>query len=139
MLNTIIILSIVLFVSLVVNIFLVWYLIGALRRLLLVSENLGDLVSVVSNFREHIRSVYELEAFYGEPVLETLLKHAGALSEVLEEFEEIYALTEEEEDIEQEEEENQGDDEPPRDEEEEADTPEDALKVPKKTVFYSGT
>jgi hypothetical protein len=115
----------------------VWYLIGALRRLLLVSENLGDLVSIVSNFREHIRSVYELEAFYGEPVLETLLKHAGALSEVLEEFEEIYALTEEEEDIEQEEE-TQGDDEPPRDEEED-ETPEDALKVPKKTVFYSGT
>lgn len=137
MLSTIIILSIVLFVSLVINVFLVWYLIGALRRLLLVSENLGDLVSIVSNFREHIRSVYELEAFYGEPVLETLLKHAGALSEVLEEFEEIYALTEEEEDIEQEEE-TQGDDEPPRDEEED-ETPEDALKVPKKTVFYSGT
>jgi len=137
MLNTIIILSIILFVSLAVNVCLVWYMIGALRRLLLVSENLGDLVSIVSNFREHLKSVYGLEAFYGEPVLETLLKHAGALLEVLEEFEEIYALTEEEEDIEQEEE-IQGDDEPPRDEEE-ADTPEDALKVPKKTVFYSGT
>ena len=137
MLSAIIILSIILFVSLAVNVCLVWYMIGALRRLLLVSENLGDLVSIVSNFREHLKSVYELETFYGEPVLETLLKHAAALSEVLEEFEEIYALTEEEEDIEQEEE-TQGDDEPPRDEEE-ADTPEDALKVPKKTVFYSGT
>ena len=82
-------------------------MIGALKRLLLVSENLGDLVSIVSNFREHIKSVYELEAFYGEPVLETLLKHAGALLEVLEEFEET-------------------------------ETPEDALKVPQKTVFYSG-
>ena len=143
MLDAIIILSILLFISLAVNVCLVWYLIGVLKRLLLVSENLGDLVSIVSNFRGHVKSVYELEAFYGEPVLETLLKHAGALSEVLEEFEEIYTLTEEEdieEDIEQDteqEEENPGDDEPPKDREEPQAT-EGPIKGPKKTIFHSG-
>ena len=104
MLTIIIILSIVSFISILINVGLVWYLIGALRRLLLVSGNLNDLVSIVSNFREHLKSVYELEAFYGEPVLETLLKHAMALSEALEDFEDIYTLLEEDEDIGQEEE-----------------------------------
>ena len=80
MLSVIIVLSIFLIVSLVVNTVGIWYLLGAIRRLLLVSENLNDLVTAVSNFRGHLKSVYELEAFYGEPVLETLLKHAMGLS-----------------------------------------------------------
>ena len=123
-------LSILLFLSFFVNTVLVWYLIGTTKRLLLVSNNISDLVSVVFNYRNHLKTVYELEAFYGEPTLETLLKHSVALSEVLEEFEDIYSLSVDEE--EQEEEENFDDDESVTSEEE---APQ-AQKIPSKTVFY---
>ena len=88
------------------------------------------MVSVVFNYRNHLKTVYELEAFYGEPTFETLLKHSVALSEVLEEFEDIYSLSVDEE--EQEEEENFDDDESVTSEEE---APQ-AQKIPSKTVFY---
>lgn len=123
-------LSILLFLSFFVNTVLVWYLFGTTKRLLLVSNNISDLVSVVFNYRNHLKTVYELEAFYGEPTLETLLKHSVALSEVLEEFEDIYSLSVDEE--EQEEEENFDDDESATSEEE---APQ-AQKIPSKTVFY---
>jgi|TARA_R110000824_G_scaffold310281_3_gene497572 hypothetical protein len=123
-------LSILLFLSFFVNTVLVWYLFGTTKRLLLVSNNISDLVSVVFNYRNHLKTVYELEAFYGEPTLETLLKHSVALSEVLEEFEDIYSLSVDEE--EQEEEENFDDDESVTSEEE---APQ-AQKIPSKTVFY---
>ena len=123
-------LSILLFLSFFVNTVLVWYLFGTTKRLLLVSNNISDLVSVVFDYRNHLKTVYELEAFYGEPTLETLLKHSVALSEVLEEFEDIYSLSVDEE--EQEEEENFDDDESVTSEEE---APQ-AQKIPSKTVFY---
>ena len=123
-------LSILLFLSFFVNTVLVWYLFGTTKRLLLVSNNISDLVSVVFDYRNHLKTVYELEAFYGEPTLETLLKHSVALSEVLEEFEDIYSLSVDEE--EQEEEENSDDDESVTSEEE---APQ-AQKIPSKTVFY---
>ena len=123
-------LSILLFLSFFVNTVLVWYLFGTTKRLLLVSNNISDLVSVVFNYRNHLKTVYELEAFYGEPTLETLLKHSVALSEVLEEFEDIYSLSVDEE--EQEEEENFDDDESVTSEEEAP----PAQKIPSKTVFY---
>ena len=121
-------LSILLFLSFFVNTVLVWYLFGTTKRLLLVSNNISDLVSVVFNYRNHLKTVYELEAFYGEPTLETLLKHSVALSEVLEEFEDIYSLS----DNDEQEEDNFDDDETATSEEE---APQ-AQKIPSKTVFY---
>tara|TARA_R110000824_G_scaffold210908_2_gene396798 strand:- start:347 stop:718 length:372 start_codon:yes stop_codon:yes gene_type:complete len=115
--------------SISINIGLIWYLIGATKRLLLVSNNLSDLVSVVNNYRNHLKSVYELEAFYGEPTLETLLKHSVELSDVLEEFEEIYELSREDE---EQEEDNFDDDDEPTSEEEAP----PALKIPSKTVLH---
>ena len=88
-----------------------------------------EMVSVVNNYRNHLKSVYELEAFYGEPTLETLLKHSVELSDVLEEFEEIYELSREDE---EQEEDNFDDDDEPTSEEEAP----PALKIPSKTVLH---
>ena len=51
---------------------------------------------MVVGFRNHLSDVYELERFYVDQTLESLLRHSSDLVEVLEDFEEIYSLSEEE-------------------------------------------
>ena len=91
-----IILSAVLFVSLLFNLGVFVYARAAITRLLLVSEELGDLQNMINAFARHTKSVYELESFYGDPTLQYLLNHAISLNEQLENFEYIYSLTEQE-------------------------------------------
>jgi hypothetical protein len=90
------ILSAVLFISLVFNLGVFAYARAAIARLLFVSEELGDLQQMVGAFATHTKSVYELEMFYGDPTLEHLMNHAVSFSEQLETFEFIYTLTEKE-------------------------------------------
>jgi spore cortex formation protein SpoVR/YcgB (stage V sporulation) len=107
------ILSGVLLFSVILNIGLIVYVKGAIVRLLTISEELGDLQHMVNSFAKHIKSVYELEMFYGDETLSYLLDHAVSFNEQLETFEYIYSLTEAEEEEEEEEEtqqENQLDD-----------------------------
>jgi hypothetical protein len=91
-----IILSGILFVSLLFNMGVFVYARAAITRLLLVSEELGDLQNMIDAFAKHTKSVYELESFYGDPTLQYLLNHAVSLNEQLENFEFIYSLTEQE-------------------------------------------
>ncbi len=65
-------------------------------QLLSVSEEMGDLKSLISNFSNHVSEVYELEMFYGDQTLQNLVDHARSLDEQLDTFEYIYSLTEEE-------------------------------------------
>jgi hypothetical protein len=54
---------------------------------------------MVDEFTEHVRSVYEMETFYGDQTLHGLLQHGSQLIEDLEKFDEIIYLTEEEEEV----------------------------------------
>lgn len=71
-----------------------WYLRRTTGRLLFISENLNDLITLIGVYRKHIKSVYEMEMFYGEPVLENLIKHTSSLYDVLEDYEDVVYLTE---------------------------------------------
>jgi len=91
-----IILSAILFLSVVLNGGLLIYARAAIVRLLSVSEELGDLQQMINSFTVHIKDVYELEMFYGDQTLQALLEHAMSFNEQMETFEYIYSLTEEE-------------------------------------------
>ena len=58
-----IILSAVLFLSVIFNIGVFVYARAAITRLLFVSEELGDLQDMIDAFAKHVKSVYELEMF----------------------------------------------------------------------------
>ena len=58
------------------------------------SEELGDLQQMINAFAKHVKSVYELDSFYGDQTLEALLNHSISFNEQLETFEFIYSLTE---------------------------------------------
>tara|TARA_R110000824_G_scaffold125429_6_gene284557 strand:+ start:6078 stop:6383 length:306 start_codon:yes stop_codon:yes gene_type:complete len=70
----------------------------AIIKLVSISEEIGDLQRMVDAFSNHLSSVYNLEMFYGDQTLQSLLEHAESFNTQLETFEYIYSLTEEDAD-----------------------------------------
>jgi len=91
-----VVLSAVLFISIVFNIGIVAYARATAVRLLTISEELGDLQQMINTFCAHLKSVYELDTFYGDTTLSGLLDHALSFNELMETFEHVYSLTAEE-------------------------------------------
>ena len=77
-------LGLLLGVSMVINIALFRLAMWQSRDLTNVSDNLGDLVEILENYREHLRRVYSLDAFYGDETLEFLMQHTNAVRDLLE-------------------------------------------------------
>jgi hypothetical protein len=108
--------------------FLAFYYIRALLgKLFFVGENLSDLTQMITSYRNHIKSVYEMEMFYGDETLQHLMAHTRSLHEVLDEFEDIYEIAV-----------------PPQEGEEtdnnQEETQKDAPKtIDKENVFYAGS
>jgi len=86
--------EVILLLSILLNIFLVWYARNTLSNLLYLSDNLGLLYEMISAYNLHLKEVYELERFYGDPTLSYLLEHTNAVREELEGYEEIFLLSE---------------------------------------------
>jgi len=74
-----------LILSVSANVFFVWFSTTQSRKLSYVSQNLGDLVEIVMNYKEHLRKVYSLEMFYGDETLKMLMDHTNALVTILQE------------------------------------------------------
>ena len=85
---------IALILSVSINIIAFWYIRKILTRFLFISQNLGDLVEVITIYRNHIKNVYSLEMYYGDETLKALISHTVSLSELLEDYEDIYSITE---------------------------------------------
>jgi len=75
--------------SVIGNIVALYYVRVLLTKLFDVGENLVDLVDMITSYRNHLKSVYEMEMFYGDETLQFLLQHTNSLSTMLESFEEI--------------------------------------------------
>tara|TARA_R100001082_G_scaffold109815_1_gene87918 strand:- start:7675 stop:7917 length:243 start_codon:yes stop_codon:yes gene_type:complete len=54
---------------------------------------MGDFLVVIDNYASHLNSVYEMEMFYGDETLESLMKHTQAVVDEVEQFSSIYSLT----------------------------------------------
>ena len=100
-------LIVVLIVSLLLNVFSLWYGKKILEKLLFVSENILFCKKSVDTYSDHLKYVYELDTFYGDETLKSLLEHTVEVRKDILEFEEIYNLIEEE-DFEEEEENSEG-------------------------------
>tara|TARA_R100000406_G_scaffold6683_1_gene4333 strand:- start:1480 stop:1860 length:381 start_codon:yes stop_codon:yes gene_type:complete len=114
--------GIALFLSIMLNVFLVWFGREQSQRLTFVSQNLNDLIEIISNYKEHLRKVYSLEMFYGDETLKFLMEHTNAVVQLLEtEYGQIIDITDPIEVIEEDEEENESE------------------EVERKDVLYAGT
>jgi len=64
---------------------LVWLSIIQSRRLSYISENAGDLIDIIANYKKHLKKIYEMEMFYGDETLEYLMDHTRSLVGILQE------------------------------------------------------
>ena len=113
-------------VSIAANFIAFYYIRVVLGRLIYMGDNLSDLTEMVSAYRNHLKTVYEMEMFYGDETLKFLIQHTKSLHELLEDYEDIYKISTppegaEEQVINEEEETN-------------AETP-----ISEENVFYAGT
>ena len=94
-----------LIISVVINLFFVWYVYTLLKKLLFVSENIEDFLDTLQEYSNHIESVYSMETYYGDETIDRLLQHSKEVVKEIKAYEEIYTLMEDEqEDIEDEQE-----------------------------------
>jgi hypothetical protein len=92
------VLSLLLVLSLGINVVLFIYSRNVTARLTMIADEIGDLRQAATSFASHVRSVYELEMFYGDQTLQALMDHAGAFRVYMDEFDYVYLLDEQEQD-----------------------------------------
>ena len=83
--------------SVLINIILIFYtkwVLNNYRDVVLGLENIGNLIA---EYVIHLKSVYELEMFYGDETLKALMHHATALTEKLADLDLVLNEQEEEE------------------------------------------
>ena len=85
-----------------------WYSRRLTQRLSFIYSNIEDVSKLLSNYRVHLKSVYQMEMFYGDETLKFLMDHTVSISKLLEDFEDQEFFLEEfeetEEDLSQQEE-----------------------------------
>lgn len=97
-----VIVCIALFLSLCFNIFMIWYVRSFMSDFYYMSRNLGSLTEQIILFSAHLKSVHELEMFYGDEILGGLIRHSKDMMETLQDFIEIVELFESDEEIQEE-------------------------------------
>ena len=75
------ILTSVIIVSLVSTGIMVWYVRAVFLRLYRFQELHENASGQISSFNEHLKSIYEMQMFYGEPTLQKLIEHSKELSD----------------------------------------------------------
>ena len=92
------VLSLLLVLSLGINVVLFIYSRNVTARLTMIADEIGDLRQAATSFASHVRSVYELEMFYGDQTLQALMDHAVAFRDYMDEFDYVYLIDEQEQD-----------------------------------------
>lgn len=74
-------------ISLSINLLGTLYIRWLLKIIININKQIDDVAVVLKEFRAHLKSVYELEMFYGDDTLKSLMDHAAQLSGNLQEME----------------------------------------------------
>ena len=70
--------------SFAVSLFLSIYIRWLLQQLGEINENMSETNIMMNNFSEHLTSIHEMEMFYGDQTLKSLMEHAKAIIERVE-------------------------------------------------------
>ena len=69
-----------------INIVFLFYVRWLLKTLAAINEDIVNLETVIIDFKNHVKTIYQMEMFYGDDTLKSLLSHASELSEKLEDI-----------------------------------------------------
>jgi DNA mismatch repair ATPase MutS len=84
-------------VSVLANLFLVWYLTKLLQKFIFISENISDLFLATKSFGVFVESLYSMDSYHGEPIIQELIHKLKEVIDEMEYFREIFEHTIDEE------------------------------------------
>ncbi len=87
----------VIIVSIIVNILLTWYIVGLLKKFVFISENLSDLFLITKAFQVFVKSLYSMDSYHGEPMIQELVFRIKEMNDEIENFRDIFEPTLDEE------------------------------------------
>ena len=90
--------GIILVVSAILNGILIWYIIQLLKRFLNFQAQLDNFVERIQEYESHVDTVYNMERFYGDSTLSSLLEHSKDMAQQCEGFKAYYLNIEDPED-----------------------------------------
>lgn len=91
-----------LILSVLLNIFLFWYLIQLVSRLVLFQEEIDLFAEKLDEYSNHVDILYNLERFFGDETLANLLRHSKAMASECKGFQSLIKTGEIEEEFEEE-------------------------------------
>lgn len=83
-----------LIMSLIINVFGLWYVRALLGRLSWISQNINDLVQIIGVYKSNLEGVHKMEQFYGDQEIKNLVLHTASLLDVLEDYQDVVLITE---------------------------------------------
>ena len=67
-------------ISIFINVFLMFYVRWLFKSLESINVDIELLLSKINDFSVHLNSVHEMEMFYGDQTLQSLMQHSSELS-----------------------------------------------------------
>lgn len=90
-------LSIILVLSIALNFLLGWYVVKLLQKIRTFTEGIFDIVEKLQLLSGHLETIHQLEMFYGEPVLQNLIKHLKVMVVDIKVFRDSFVISEDQE------------------------------------------
>jgi len=70
-----------------------WYIAKILKKFLFVSQNLSDLYLTTKAFQVFVKSLYSMDSYNGEPMIQELVHRIREVGEEMELFRDIFEYT----------------------------------------------
>tara|TARA_R110001583_G_scaffold12031_1_gene53649 strand:- start:908 stop:1285 length:378 start_codon:yes stop_codon:yes gene_type:complete len=80
------------FLSLTINIILMWYIFNSFKEYRQLEGDIEDMLVKIFELEEHLVNIHQMEMFYGEPTLQSLIEHTKLVVTDLEEYRQKYSL-----------------------------------------------
>ena len=80
--------------SVALNAFLLFYLRAVLGKFTAYSEGISDLQYNLNGYESHLKAIYSMDTFFGEPILQNLLEHTQMINASVKEYVEIFLIDE---------------------------------------------
>ncbi len=84
MITNILIVSLV--ISVVLNILIFWYVQNLVKYIKVLNTGTKKMLNSLEEFGEHLTKVYNMDIFYGDNTLQSLLEHSDSISEEVREY-----------------------------------------------------
>ena len=88
------VLSLLLLMSVGINVLLFIYSRNVVTKLVMIADEIADLRDATGSFANHVKSVYEMEMFYGDQTLQALMDHSRSFRDYMDEFDYVYLTNE---------------------------------------------